>query len=53
MVTETEMSVADGAVNYLQWYAMNPQARVMWSPYIDTLPTREANFDPVVNLAFV
>lgn len=46
VVTETEMTVADGAVNYLQWYAMNPQARAMWSPYIDTLPTREANFDP-------
>ena len=46
VVAETEMSVADGAVNYLQWYAMNPQAKEMWSPYIDTLPTREANFDP-------
>mmetsp|Transcript_2274 Transcript_2274/g.3627 ORF Transcript_2274/g.3627 Transcript_2274/m.3627 type:complete len:402 (-) Transcript_2274:1254-2459(-) len=41
-----EVSEVDGAVNYLQWYAMNPQARQMWSPYIDTLPTREANFDP-------
>ena len=46
VAAENEMSVVDGAVNYLQWYAMNPQARAMWSPYIDTLPTREANFDP-------
>jgi len=46
VVTDEEMSVVDGAVNFLQWYAMNPQARVTWSSYLDTLPTREANFDP-------
>ena len=46
VAAEGEMSVVDGAVNFLQWYAMNPQAREMWSPYLDTLPTRTANFDP-------
>jgi len=38
-------SVADGAVNFLNWYANNEQARQSWSAYLDTLPTREANFD--------
>jgi len=43
--SETAMNVADGAVNFLQWYANNEQARQMWSSYLDTLPTKEANFD--------
>lgn len=45
-VSEEALSVVDGAVNFLQWYAMNPSAREMWSSYLDTLPTRELNFDP-------
>ena len=48
--TEETMNVADGAVNFLQWYANNEQARQMWTAYLDTLPTREANFDVSVLL---
>lgn len=43
--SEETTSVADGAVNFLQWYQNNEQARKMWSPYLDTLPTRDAHFD--------
>ena len=46
VAAEQEMSVVDAAVNFLQWYAQNPGAREMWSSYLDTLPTRLANFDP-------
>lgn len=45
MATEETMNVADGGVNFLNWYQNNDQARVMWSAYLETLPTREANFD--------
>ena len=38
---EEAMNVAEGALNFL-----NEQARGMWAPYLDTLPTREAQFDP-------
>lgn len=40
-----EMNVAEGGVNFLQWYANNQQAKVMWTPYLDTLPTRGSYFD--------
>jgi len=43
--SETAMNVSDGGVNFLQWYANNEQARQMWTAYLDTLPTKEANFD--------
>lgn len=44
--TDESLNVADGALNFLQWYQNNEQARQTWSAYLDTLPTREANFDP-------
>ena len=53
--TEETMNVADGAVNFLQWYKNNEQARQMWSAYLDTLPTTEAHFDvrmPIFYLFF-
>ena len=43
--TGEEQTVADGAVNFLQWYQHKPEARQMWSAYLDTLPTREMQFD--------
>jgi hypothetical protein len=43
--TDETMNVADGGVNFLEWYANNAQARQMWTAYLDTLPTREAYFD--------
>ena len=43
--TGETMNVADGALNFLQWYQNNEQARQMWSAYLETLPTREAHFD--------
>ena len=43
--TGEQESVVDGAVNFLEWYANNAQARVMWTAYLDTLPTRDAYFD--------
>lgn len=42
----TSMNMADGAVNFLKWYQNNEQARQMWTAYLDTLPSRDANFDP-------
>mmetsp|Transcript_32347 Transcript_32347/g.59676 ORF Transcript_32347/g.59676 Transcript_32347/m.59676 type:complete len:380 (+) Transcript_32347:69-1208(+) len=44
--TGETMNIAYGAVNFLQWYQNNEQARGMWSAYLDTLPTTEAHFDP-------
>eukprot|EP00571_Detonula_confervacea_P015672 CAMPEP_0172310220 /NCGR_PEP_ID=MMETSP1058-20130122/11357_1 /TAXON_ID=83371 /ORGANISM="Detonula confervacea, Strain CCMP 353" /LENGTH=386 /DNA_ID=CAMNT_0013022991 /DNA_START=84 /DNA_END=1244 /DNA_ORIENTATION=+ len=44
--TEESMNPADGALNFLRWYQNNEQARQTWSAYLDTLPTREAHFDP-------
>lgn len=45
IATGEQESVADGAGNFLEWYANNEQARVMWTAYLDTLPTRETYFD--------
>jgi len=40
-------TMAHGGLNYLKMYANNPQAREMWKPYLDTLPTRDSpQFDP-------
>ncbi|KAL7515506.1 hypothetical protein ACHAXN_013449 [Cyclotella atomus] len=39
-------SVVDGGVNFLEWYVNKADARGMWSAYLDTLPTRDAYFDP-------
>ncbi|KAL7540574.1 hypothetical protein ACHAXR_010239 [Thalassiosira sp. AJA248-18] len=44
--TGETMDVTDAALNFLGWYKNNEQARQMWSAYLDTLPTREAYFDP-------
>lgn len=49
---EMEMNIANGAVNFLQWYANNEQARQMWTAYLDTLPTRDANFDVSLYLLY-
>ena len=43
--TEDVMNVAEGGLNFLQWYANNAQAKVMWTAYLDTLPTRDSYFD--------
>jgi hypothetical protein len=51
--SETAMNVADGGVNFLQWYANNEQARKMWTAYLDTLPTKEANFDVSICISCV
>mmetsp|Transcript_18528 Transcript_18528/g.27101 ORF Transcript_18528/g.27101 Transcript_18528/m.27101 type:complete len:384 (-) Transcript_18528:193-1344(-) len=41
-----EPTVVDGGVNFLKFYAQNAQARQVWAPYLDTLPTAGENFDP-------
>lgn len=39
------MSEADIGLNFLKWYQNNDEARKTWSAYLDTLPTRDENFD--------
>jgi hypothetical protein len=43
--TDETMTVTEGGVHFLQWYANNAQARQMWTAYLDTLPTKDAHFD--------
>jgi len=37
---------AHAGLNFIRMYRDNPQASVLWAPYLDTLPTRERHFDP-------
>jgi hypothetical protein len=37
---------AHGGLNYLKMYIKDPQAKKVWAPYLDSLPTRDSNFDP-------
>eukprot|EP00587_Corethron_hystrix_P009234 CAMPEP_0113301002 /NCGR_PEP_ID=MMETSP0010_2-20120614/2403_1 /TAXON_ID=216773 ORGANISM="Corethron hystrix, Strain 308" /NCGR_SAMPLE_ID=MMETSP0010_2 /ASSEMBLY_ACC=CAM_ASM_000155 /LENGTH=370 /DNA_ID=CAMNT_0000154533 /DNA_START=87 /DNA_END=1199 /DNA_ORIENTATION=- /assembly_acc=CAM_ASM_000155 len=39
-------SPTDGGLNFLEYYANNPQASVTWAPYLETLPRLDSNFDP-------
>jgi hypothetical protein len=42
----TEKTQADDGLGFLNMYWNNPKNRQMWAPYLDTLPTKELNFDP-------
>ena len=43
---EDAPTLTHGGANFLSMYLDNDQARKMWSPYLDTLPTASSNFDP-------
>lgn len=43
---DIDQTPAEGGRNFLQWYAQNDQAKVTWAPYLETLPTKDSNFDP-------
>mmetsp|Transcript_9346 Transcript_9346/g.21384 ORF Transcript_9346/g.21384 Transcript_9346/m.21384 type:complete len:382 (+) Transcript_9346:215-1360(+) len=44
--TDVADGVADGAMNFIQWYASNEEAKQTWRAYLDTLPTKDMHFDP-------
>mmetsp|Transcript_53245 Transcript_53245/g.159406 ORF Transcript_53245/g.159406 Transcript_53245/m.159406 type:complete len:253 (-) Transcript_53245:2219-2977(-) len=39
-------TIAHGGRNYIVFYKEDPQACALWSPYLDTLPTKDVYFDP-------
>jgi hypothetical protein len=43
---EDAPTLAHGGANFLKMYMKDERARKLWSPYLDTLPTKESNFDP-------
>ena len=44
--TDEADGVANGAMNFIQWYASNEEAKQTWKAYLDTLPTKDMHFDP-------
>lgn len=43
---DIDQTPAEGGLNFLRWYADNDKAKAMWKSYLETLPTKDANFDP-------
>jgi len=40
------VSAAEGGMNFLNFYVKNPQASVLWAPYLESLPTQgSSDFD--------